>query len=140
MTNWRDRFLDLAAMVATWSKDTTKVGAVAVDSSRKILGTGYNGLPRGVADDPARLERPTKYWVTAHAEQNLVANAARSVLAGSTVYVTHPCCSACAGALINAGVSTVVTRNGKTSMDPDTFAWAKTMFQEAGVEFLVIDD
>jgi len=49
---WTKRFLDMAAVVAEWSKDpSTKVGAVAVDpDSRAVLSTGYNGLPRGVED------------------------------------------------------------------------------------------
>lgn len=130
---WTRRFLDLAAHVSQWSKDTTKVGAVAVSDARAILETGYNGLPRGVADLPERMERPAKYLWTAHAEENLVAHAARKVLEGSTVYVTHLCCAACTRMLINSGVSRVVVGPGSTSMPAEQFAVAKQMFMEAGV-------
>ena len=132
---WTGRFLDLAQHIAQWSKDSTKVGAVAVNpQSRHILELGFNGIPRGVRDLPSRLERPAKYRFACHAEQNLVAHAARSVLEGSTVYVTHaPCCD-CAKLLINAGVAKVVYGNGQTNMNPEMFAAAATMFAEAGVE------
>lgn len=132
---WTQRFLDLASHVAQWSKDGTQVGAVAVDpSSKQILELGFNGIPRGVRDLPSRMERPVKYRFTCHAEQNLVAHAARSVLEGATVYVTHaPCCD-CAKLLINAGVKRIVCGSGQTNMKPEMFEAARTMFAEAGVE------
>lgn len=134
MTKWTKRFLDLAEGIAQWSKDTTKVGAVAVDNSKRILETGYNGLPRGVADLPERMERPAKYLWTAHAEENLVSHAARSVLEGSTVYVTHLCCSKCARMLVNSGVAKVICGNGQTSMPAEEFEVAVQMFKEACVD------
>ena len=135
--SWHKRFLDLASHVAAWSKDpSTKVGAVAVAPSKQILETGFNGIPRGVHDLPERMERPEKYLWTAHAEENLVAHAARKVLEGSTVYVTHLCCNACARMLVNAGVKRVVFGNGKTSMPDENFAVAKKMFHESGVEVI----
>ena len=135
MTNWHSRFIALAATVARWSKDPhTKVGAVAVSDSRQVLETGFNGIPRRVRDLPERMERPAKYLWTAHAEENLVAHAARRQLDGSTVYVTHLCCSACARMLINAGVSKVVVGDGQTSMPQEQFDVASVMFEEAGVE------
>lgn len=136
---WQERFLSLAQAVAQWSKDpTTKVGAVAVAETKAILETGFNGLPRGVQDLPERMERPAKYIWTAHAEENLVAHAARKQLEGSTVYVTHLCCNACARMLINAGVAEVVVGPGQTSMPVEQFEAAVTMFEEAGVK-LVLD-
>lgn len=135
MSKWTERFLNLARNVAEWSKDpNTKVGAVAVGESKQILETGFNGLPRGVQDLPERMERPAKYIWTAHAEENLVAHAARKQLEGSTVYVTHLCCNACARMLINAGVAKVVVGDGKTAMPVEQFDAATTMFDEAGVE------
>ena len=115
---WISRFFREAWEKASWSKDSTKVGAIAVDDDRVILESGYNGIPRRVQDLPERMERPTKYLWTSHAEENLVANAARAKLKGSTVFVTHLCCNACARMLINAGVSAV------------------QMFKEAGVKLV----
>ena len=137
MNKWHARFLALAQHIATWSKDpSTQVGAVAVAPSKAVLQTGFNGLPRGVQDSPERMERPAKYIWTAHAEESLVAHAARQQLEGSTVYVTHLCCNACARMLINAGVACVVVGEGKTSMPKEHFDAALAMFAEAGVQLL----
>jgi dCMP deaminase len=136
---WPLRFLELAKTVAQWSKDTTKVGAIATDpGSRAILETGYNGIPRGVADLPARRERPAKYLWTAHAEENLVAHAARAKLQNADVTVTHLCCSKCARMLINAGVARVFVGDGQTSMPPEEFEVSRTMLREAGVDLIFV--
>ena len=131
---WKKRFLDLAWYIAAWSKDNTKVGAVAVDHCKRILETGYNGPPRGVNDTPERMTRPAKYLWTSHAEENLVSHAARTVLEGTTVYVTHLCCSKCARMLINSGVAKVICGDGTTSMPQEEFDVAVQMFNESGVE------
>lgn len=133
-SKWTSRFLQLAASVAAWSKDpTTQVGAVAVDATRRVLETGYNGPAAGVEDLEARFQRPAKYLWTTHAEANLVAAAAKSRLAGSTVYVTTLCCAQCAALLINSGVTKVVCGAGITNMAPEQFEVALQMFAEAGV-------
>lgn len=138
---WHKRFLSLASHIAQWSKDPrTKVGCVAVNDARVVLETGYNGLPRGVADFPARMLPPYKYTYTAHAEENMVAHAARAKLEGATVYVTHLCCNACARMLINAGVKRVVVGDGQTSMPPELFLAARMMFEEAGVDVVIVAD
>ncbi len=138
---WADRFMREAQMKASWSKDpTTKVGAVAVDDDKRILESGYNGLPMKVRDLDTRMARPAKYLWTLHAEANLVATAARARLQGSTVYVTHLCCSQCAGLLINAGVARVVCGSGTTSMPDENFEAARQMLSEAGVVVDVIGD
>lgn len=136
--SWVEYFLGFASHAARKSKDPmTQVGAVAVGQDREILETGYNGLPRGVADCPERLQRPEKYLWTGHAEENLVTSAARTRLKGSTVYVTHLCCNSCARMLINSGVAEVVCGNGKTSMPKELFDTARVMFQEANVKFIM---
>lgn len=130
--------MDLAEHVAQWSKDLrTKVGAVAVSKHNSVMETGFNGIARGVQDLPERLERPAKYIWTAHAEENLVTHAARRHLEGSTVYVTHLCCSTCARMLINAGVSKIVVGTGRVrNMPAEQFEAALTMLAEAGVELI----
>jgi dCMP deaminase len=137
---WANRFLEVARVVASWSKDTsTKVGAVAIGSAKQILAEGYNGIPRGVKDLPERFERPAKYLYTVHAEANLVAHAARAVLAGSTVYCTHCCCAQCAGLLINAGVAKVVIDGStRTNMPAESFEAARQMFKEANVQLIEV--
>ena len=139
--NWKEYFSGLAEYVSRKSKDpSTKVGAIAVGPDNETLETGYNGLPRGVADVQERLQRPEKYLWTAHAEENLVATAARARLAGSTVYVTHLCCNACARMLINAGVRKIFVGPGKTSMPEVQFEVAMQMLKEAGVTVILDQD
>lgn len=134
---WMARWLETAAHYAGWSKDpSTQVGAVAVGIANAQLSQGYNGLPRGVEDRPERMERAVKYLWTAHAEENLVTHAARTVLAGSTVFVTHICCATCARMLVNSGVAKVVCGDGQTNMPAEQFEIARTMFREAGIELV----
>jgi dCMP deaminase len=138
------RFLPDAQAAMGRSKDrSTKVGAVAVDDHFCIKGSGYNGFPRGTNDDvDARHERPLKYRWTVHAEMNVIAQAARPVLGGTTLILTslHPCAT-CAGMIIQAGIRRVLTRKteevkrvveGRQDWDEEA-AIAMEMFKEAGV-------
>jgi len=110
---WNQRFLKVATDIASWSKDpSTKVGAVAVGPNREMRAQGYNGFPRGVADDPERYaNREEKYRLVVHAELNTCLHAARIgvPLDGCDLYVTLPPCSVCAGALIQVGFRNVIT-------------------------------
>jgi dCMP deaminase len=107
------RFIPDAEAAMGRSKDrSTKVGAVAIDDNYCLKGSGYNGFPRGTNDDlDSRHERPLKYRWTVHAEMNVIAQAARPVLEGTTLILTslHPC-STCAGLIVQAGIKRVVTR------------------------------
>ena len=110
---WHYRFMELAFLISTWSKDpSTKTGAVVVGPDREIRATGYNGLVRGVDDSvQERMERPTKYDFFEHAERNAVYNACLTgtSLKGCTLYATHAPCTDCARAIIQSGIKTVVT-------------------------------
>lgn len=110
MDKWDHRFLALADMISSWSKDpSTQVGAVIVDPARRIVSTGYNGFARGVHDDPGLLhDRPRKYAQILHAEMNALLFAQRP-LAGCTIYTTVPPCALCAAMLVQAGVYRVVS-------------------------------
>ena len=137
---WDDRFLDLADHIASWSKDpSTKVGAVIVRPNRTIASVGYNGFPRGVKDDPERLDdRPVKYSMTVHAEANAILSA-DGRLDGCTLYVTplHPC-SNCAALIIQSGIAKVVARMPYDSERwADSFGKAGLMFDEAGIEVII---
>ncbi len=145
---WHNRFMDVAKLVASWSKDTsTKVGAVVVGPDKEIRSTGYNGLVRGVDDDiPERMERPTKYDFFEHAERNAVYNACRmgTSLIGCIIYVTAMPCPDCARAIIQAGIKTVVTyRFVEKEGQPqgtwrDKIGYSEQMFKEAGVDCIYL--
>lgn len=139
--NWNDYFMGFARHAARKSKDSTQVGAVLVGLDGEVRLTAYNGPPRGVRDLATRRERPAKYLFASHAEQNLVAFAAREGIRtrGCSVFVTHHPCSACAKTLIQAGVRRVYVGPGQTSMPRDEFEAAATMFAEAGVEVISME-
>lgn len=95
-----------------------QVGAVLV-KDRRILATGYNGAPRGLAHCPPEGElhdwprgcmRAGHCIRSLHAEQNALLQAANLGIAceGSTMYVTCQPCNACAKMIINAGVRQVI--------------------------------
>ena len=140
---WHYRFMEVADLVASWSKDkSTKVGAVVVGPDREIRSTGYNGIARGVSDEiPERFERPTKYDFTEHAERNAIYNACLigACLKDCTIYVTLMPCPDCARAIIQSGIKMVVTR--KLPDDPnapkggwrEALVYSEQMFEEAGV-------
>ena len=136
---WDQRFLDLAAHISGWSKDpSTKVGCVVVGEDREIRSTGFNGFPRGIADDSDRLSnREKKYPLICHAEENAIMHAARIGLSlkGCTAYVTWPPCTRCARSLIQAGVIEVVYPANSEVPErwmPD-FEMSTQMLAEAGL-------
>ena len=132
---WHKRFIELAHHVAQWSKDdSTKVGAVIVDDSNRVISLGYNGPPRRVNDDYENREQ--KLRRTLHAEVNALAFAHRDV-SGCTIYITHPPCAQCAAQIIQHGIRQVVfdlpTYNFLTRWGDD-YKESLAMFSEVGVE------
>jgi len=136
---WDRRFLALAAQIAGWSKDpSTQVGCVVVGPDREIRSTGFNGFPRGIADDEERLgDRDAKYPLICHAEENAIMHAARIgvALKGCVAFVTWPPCARCARSLIQAGIGEVVYPEGLEIPErwQRDFEISRAMFEEAGV-------
>jgi dCMP deaminase len=131
---WDVRFTKMAILVSTWSKDPdARVGAVIVSPSTKQLSTGYNGYVAGAADNYEGVDVTRKNQHTVHAELNAILNA-RANVEGWTLYVTKFPCQECAKAIIQAGVTRVVTRppgQGKWSGTQDR---AEKELLAAGVE------
>jgi len=129
--------ITMARHVSHLSKDpSTKVGSIIFDEKRRIVSAGYNGLPRGVEDTPDRLKhRALKHAMVRHAEQNAISFANAS-LEGATLVCTHPCCSQCAAAIIQAGIKHVTYPAGMRT-PPLQPSWeesvkvARQMFAEA---------
>lgn len=133
---WDFRFLQLAETVASWSKDPSrKVGSVIVDSKRRVLSLGYNGLPRGVEDQIARYEdRETKLQFICHAERNALDNSPGSV-EGATLYATLFPCNECVKSIIQRGIIKVVTFTPDPGKNLLFFlSVSSTMLKESGVE------
>lgn len=108
---WDLRFLRLADHISQWSKDpSTKTGAVIVDQNRRIISTGFNGLPQGVIDLPQRYtDRDEKYRMIMHADLNAILFAGRNLM-GCTLY-TMPFepCDQCAAAICQSGITRVLS-------------------------------
>ncbi len=140
---WDERFLQVAQVIAQWSKDPSRgVGSVIVSASRQIIATGFNGLPRGVEDLPERLVRPVKYDLIVHAEMNAVVQCARNGVSpvDGTIYSTFFPCVHCALAIVQSGLTRVVTY---TLTDADahwleSIGKSEAIFREAGVAFEII--
>lgn len=129
-------FMNVAVTVSQKSKDpSTKVGCVIVGPDNEPRSFGWNGFSRGVKDLEERMERPTKYDFTIHAEANAIANAARAGIQtlGCRAYVTHFCCSSCADMIIQAGICEVIVGKGQVVGDW-RFDIAATKFKEAKVK------
>lgn len=110
---WDERYLQLAKEVSTWSKDpSTKVGAIAVGDKGQVLSQGYNGFPRGIKDNDRLSDKEMKYRYVVHAEMNCIYNATfhGTSLNGATLYVYGlPMCNECAKAIIQVGITRVVS-------------------------------
>lgn len=143
ITNWDERFLELAKLVGSWSKDpSTKVGSVIVDEKKRIVSIGFNGFPRGIEDNEETLQdRELKYETIVHAEANALMFANRPSLEGCTIY-THPFqpCSRCAGLIIQSGLTRVVSIGHKGTRWKKNFATAAKLFTDSGVELILIEE
>jgi len=140
-TKWDKRFLDLAKLCGSWSKDpSTQVGAVIVDGNNRIVSIGFNGFPQGVEDSEERLvDRETKYDIIVHAEANALMFANKSV-EGCTLY-TWPFqpCSRCAGLIIQSGITRIVSIKENNNLWENNFSLARQLFKESGVSLEYVE-
>lgn len=140
---WDSRFIDLARVVAGWSKDpSTKCEAVVVRPlDRSVCSVGFNGFPRGCSDaEELYEEREVKLERVVHAEMNALLFAPESVR-GYTLYTAPPgigpSCQRCTAHIIQAGISDVVHMG--ISAEGFSSRWAASaqagldMYREAGV-------
>lgn len=138
--DWDNYFMEIAQLV---SKRSTclrrKVGAVLVKEKR-ILATGYNGAPTGLAHckevgcvrEKLKIPSGERHELCRglHAEQNAILQSAYHGVSikGSKLYITcHPC-SVCAKMIINAGIEEVIIKEGY----PDEMA--KSILEEGKVK------
>lgn len=140
---WDSRFLGVAHLISTWSKDpSTKVGAVAVNLRRRILAQGYNGFPSGAKDlDVVYERRESKYKMIVHAESNIIYNACRFRvgLESSIVYVygQYPC-PECVKALAQVGVGRIVFQLGHSDNSEfweQAFIDSRDIMHQLGIGF-----
>ncbi len=122
--DWDEYFLRLAELAATRSTCVRRqVGALLV-SERRVLATGYNGAPKGLAHCHQTGCLRAELGIASgqrheicrgiHAEQNAILQAAQHGVAvrGAVLYCTTQPCAICAKLLVNLDVPRLVIREG----------------------------
>ncbi len=138
--SWDEYFMGIALLSAMRSKDpSTQVGACIVNSDKRILSMGYNGMPRCCSDDEFPWDRDgnpldSKYLYVCHAELNAILNCAAGSVRGCTVYVTLFPCNECAKVILQSGIAEIVYMSDKYA-DTDSVLASKKMFDAAGVKY-----
>ena len=129
--------VDLVSMRSTCLR--RKVGAVLVRDKR-ILATGYNGAPSGLAHclevgclrDKMNIPSGERHELCRglHAEQNAIIQAALHGVSikGATIYCTNHPCIICSKMIINSGLATIFYRDGYHDQ------LAEDLLEEAGIE------
>jgi len=116
--------MDITRLVARRSTCIRRqVGAIVVKDKR-ILATGYNGVPTGLAhcEDTGCIREQNnipsgqrhELCRGLHAEQNTIIQAAYHgiSISGATLYCTTLPCSICLKMLINAGITAIIYEQG----------------------------
>lgn len=137
--------MSIAHKVAERSTCTRRaVGAVVVKDKR-ILCTGYNGVPTGIEHCSSRgclrdqLGIPSgerhELCRGTHAEQNAMLQAARygTSIDGAVIYSTTQPCIQCAKMLINAGISEIIYQGDY----PDTLSLE--LLEEADITLRIFE-
>jgi dCMP deaminase len=134
-------FMSIAILASARSKDpSTQVGACLVSEDGRIIGTGYNGFPRGIDSDALPWDKTadkpdeTKYLYVAHAEENAVANCDKNRLNGSIIYTTLFPCNKCSIILVQNQVSEIVYLSDKYHDLPETRA-SRKILDLAGIPY-----
>jgi len=137
LKKWDLRFLEMSELVSSWSKDpSTKVGSVIVDNDRRVISLGYNGFPKGVADNDRLNDREEKYKIVVHAERNALLFANTDVKNCSIFTYPFMPCPICAGMIIQSGISRVVSFQSNNERWEKDFEISRKMFQEADIQLL----
>lgn len=145
--SWDEYFAQIARQVATRStceREGRHVGAVIV-LGKRILTTGYNGAPSGLAHcdkegclrDKLGIPSGQRQEICrgVHAEQNAIIQAALHgvSIADADIYITHQPCITCAKMIINAGIKRVFC----LEKYPDELA--REMLKKAGVRLVMME-
>lgn len=147
LIRWHSMFMGVALLAAARSKDERKRnGACIVSADNKILGVGYNGLPRGCSDEDASYWEDedgdpyrSRHSYIVHAEVNSILNCVVLPLTGSTIYATQFPCPRCVQSIIQVGIQRVIYLEQKTHHSRANDA-ANKMMADAGVQVLSLKD
>jgi dCMP deaminase len=141
---WDQRFLGLAKVVSTWSKDpSTQTGAVIVRPDKTIASLGYNGFAKPMPDALAYLQnREEKYSRIIHCEMNAILHAKES-MEGYCLY-TYPLlsCDRCCVHMLQVGIRRFVApRLPESKQDrwKESLERSKFYMRECGAEIVELE-
>ncbi|UXH76994.1 deoxycytidylate deaminase [Roseateles amylovorans] len=147
LIDWHSMFMGVALLAGARSKDSRKRnGACIASADNKIVGVGYNGLPRGCDDnDPAYWSDDdhdplnSRHSYIVHAEVNAILNCVVLPLTGSTIYTTQYPCPRCVQSIIQVGIQRVVYLEKKSHQIALNEASAK-MLRDARIDVQALND
>jgi dCMP deaminase len=138
--DWDTYFMDICHVVAKRANCSRRKVAAIIVRDRRIISTGYNGTPRGIANcyeggcPRCASNEPSGSalgeCICAHAEENSIVQAAYHGIAvkDGVLYCTLSPCLMCAKMIINAGIKEVVYENEYHFSEQ-----ARGLFKAAGV-------
>ena len=138
--SWNDFFMNVALLCAQRSKDPdTQTGACIVNRKKRIVGTGYNGLPNKCSDEKFPWIRigsflETKYAYVVHAEVNAIMNSTIRDLTGCRMFTTLFPCNECAKLIIQSGINEIIYYDDKYH-DRDFTIAARQMLDAAEIRY-----
>ena len=131
--------MQIAHVIAERSKDpSTQAGAAIVDVNQVVVGLGYNGWPRGVAEEDFPWGKEggfldTKYAYVVHAEENAVYNSNKDV-AGCKMYCVLFPCNECAKTIVQCGIKEIIFASDKYH-DKEVWVASRKILDRAGVKY-----
>jgi len=141
-SSWDETYMTIAVVYAMRSPDpSTKHGCVVVSGDNRPVGFGYNGFPKGSADNSRYpTTRPEKYRFIPHSELNALLNRTLNT-EGGIVYVTGKPCSGCISSIIQGGIKKVIFGEiGSHCVDPEDWEATLLMADNCGIELVSYAD
>lgn len=139
---WDEYFIQIAELTAKRSTCIRRQVGAVITLNNRIISTGYNGAPTGVAHCVSCLRQELNIpsgerldlCMAAHAEQNAIIGSAlnQSSPEGGTIYVTVSPCFTCLKMILNSKIKRIVTR----SYYPDELS--KRLLDESGIEIVLL--
>ncbi|KAL3871434.1 hypothetical protein ACJMK2_039431, partial [Sinanodonta woodiana] len=139
---WDQYFMGVALISAKRSKDpNTQVGACIVNSKKRIVGVGYNGMPdKGILHNDVKFPwtkepgyQKNKHLYVCHAEMNAIINKMDADIQDCTLYTTLYPCHECSKLMIQSGIKKVVYLDIK-DRDTDEDAASRFLLQMANIK------
>ncbi|MBF7096162.1 deoxycytidylate deaminase [Alkalibacter mobilis] len=118
--SWDEYFLEILQVVKKRSTCLRRQVAAIIVKDKRIIATGYNGAPSGIAHcgevgclrEEMNIPSGSRHELCRgiHAEQNAIIQSAMHGVSikDSTIYITHSPCILCAKMIINSGIKRIV--------------------------------